>query len=801
MPLQSSSFVGRERELAEVEESLASGRLLTLIGPGGCGKTRLALEVATGLENDFQDGVFWVELAALSDAELIPESAARTLRLKDRRGTGVSPTEELLNHLEYKEALLILDNCEHLIEGCAALADTLLRSCPGLKILATSREALRIPGEWAWLVPSLSLPDPGSEILPEQLMRHEAVRLFVERAAAVAPGFELTEENAAAVTRVCGRLDGIPLAIELAAASAGMLQPSQIASRLDDCFLLLTRGSRVALPRQRTLRATIDWSHELLSVEERTLFRRLSVFAGGFSLDGAEEICSGDSLERAEVLELLSQLVYKSLVLAGRGEAGDDEARYRMLETVVQYAAGKLEGAEEEGSIRDRHANYFLGLAERAEPEISAAEQKWWIDRLDTEMDNLRAAMTWSLKVGEPEASLRLSSALGSFCEVRGYYEEGRTWLEGALSKGGGSSLPRARALTGSGVLTLLQCDYGWAAKRLEEALSLYRQLANQHGIAEVTEILGGLAREQGNYERAETLHEESLALWRELGDEQGVARALDYLGLVAWLTGEYERAAQLCARALSMHRAVGDTGGILSSLINLGSAALYAGNHGRAEAMLEESLSLSREGSYQDGVAWSLNQLGLLAYRRGEYERAEELLTESLDAHRELGDLWRAASVLEALAETASRGRPERAAKLFGGAKTLRERTGTPLPTCERPDHDHAVVTTQAGMDEEAFAKAWGEGELLPLEDVFAYALESQQDTKTTSTALPNELSEREIEVIGLVAEGLTDAGVAERLYLSPRTVGHHLGAIYRKLEVPSRAAAVKRAYDLGLI
>ena len=793
LPIQASSFVGRERELAELKVMLAESRLLTLTGPGGCGKTRLALQAATHLAEDFDDGVGFVELASLSRPEVIAESVARAVDV--RWGAGLSPAEALLDHLAPREMLLLLDNCEHLIEGCAGLADALLRTCPGLTVLATSREALRIPGERAWIVPSLSLPDVGSTQGLEEMMRHEAVRLFVERAAAAAPGFSLTDENAPAVARVCERLDGIPLAIELAAARCRVLTPAQVSSRLDDCFLLLTRGSRVALPRQRTLRATMDWSHELLSGEEQALFRRISTFAGGFTLEAAETVCAEGGLEGDEILELLSRLVDKSLVFVGR--RGDD-ARYRMLETVSQYSSGKLGESGEEGAVRDRHAGFFLWLAEKAEPALAGSEQKEWLDRLDAEMSNLRVAMMWLLETGETEASLRLSSALWEFCHSRGHYEEGRAWLGRAISRDGAPPPLRARALTGAGVLALLQCEYTEASELLEKSLALYRELADKRGSAEVTEILGGLAREQGDYEQAVALHEESLALSRELGDERGIASSLDYLGFVAWLRGDYDRASELCKEALSMHRAEGDTSGILSSLINLGSAALYSEDYGRAEAMLEESLTLSKVGGYREGVGWALNQLGVVAYRRGDLERSERLLRESLAVHKDLGDMWRVASVLEALAETAgTREHFERSARLFGAADVLRETIGAPVPPCERPEYDRVSDSVRARMGDEAFSRTRAQGRGMTLEAAVSRALEPDISPVTTSTVL----STREAEVLSLVAEGLTDQEVAQRLYLSPRTVGQHLRSVYRKLGVTSRTAASRVAIERGLI
>ncbi|MGH3144540.1 MAG: tetratricopeptide repeat protein [Rubrobacter sp.] len=417
-------------------------------------------------------------------------------------------------------------------------------------------------------------------------------------------------------------------------------------------------------------------------------------------------------------------------------------------------------------------------------------------------MSNLRTSMTWLLETGEPEAGLRLASALWEFCHSRGHYEEGRAWLRGAISRDGGPPALRARAFTGAGVLALLQCEYAEASEHLEESLALHRELDDQSGSAEVTEILGGLAREQGDYERAVALHEESLALSRELEDERGIASSLDYLGFVAWLGGEYDRAAELCEEALSMHRAEGDTSRILSSLINLGSAALYSEDYGRAEAMLEESLALSERDGYREGTGWSLNQLGVAAYLRGEHERAEQLLRESLAVHKDLGDKWRMASVFEAMAETAgARKRFGRSARLFGTADAIRETIGAPVPPCERAAYDSAIDFVRARMGAEAFARTRAEGRTMTLEEAFSQAIEPEVEAPGTPAGATNLLSVREVEVLGLVAEGLTDQEVAQRLYLSPRTVGQHLRSVYRKLGVKSRTAATHAAVERGLI
>jgi predicted ATPase/DNA-binding CsgD family transcriptional regulator len=800
LPLQLTSFVGRERELEEIGACLDETRLLTLTGPGGSGKTRLALAATARLSEGFEDGVRWVWLAPISDPALVAEAVADAVGVRET--PGLAPTEAIVERVGDSELLLALDNGEHVVEACAVLADTLLRFCPGLKILSTSREILDVAGETAWAVPPLSLPVPGEESDFESIGRYEAVRLFVERAEVAAPGFALTRENAAAVARVCERLDGIPLAIELAAARVKVLSVGQISERLDDALGLLTGGSRTAPSRHKTLRGALDWSHGLLPEGEKVLFRRMSVLVGEFTLDTAERVCAGEGLEASEVLTLLSRLVDKSLVMVvGR----EEEARYRLLTTVRQYAQEKLNRSREEREVRRRHALYFLGLAEGAEDALKGPGQEEWLDRLEGELGNLRAALAWSLECADAEdaeAGIRLSGALWRLCYLRGHYGQGRAWLEAALSCEAPSARePRARALTGAGVLALLQCEYGRAEEHLEEGMALYRELGDVHGEAAALQVLGSVARERGLYDKAEAYHGESLRLWRGLGDEYEAARSLNYLGFVAWLQEDHDRAAELCGQTLADFRRFGDAEGISWALISLGSATLYTGDPARAEPLLEESLATSRRAGYREGVAWSLNQLGVAAHRRGDQEKAEELLRESLKVHRELGDKWRIASVLEGLASTArARGLPERSAQLFGAADLLRATLLAPTPPVERADRDAGLSAARAALGEERFEKALAAGRAIPPEEAIALAA-TETASPRQATSMPHDLTAREVEVLKLVAEGLTDAQVAEKLYLSPRTIGHHLRSIYRKLRVPSRAAAATAALERGLI
>lgn len=579
-----------------------------------------------------------------------------------------------------------------------------------------------------------------------------------------------------------------------------MLSPAQISARLDDRFLLLTGGGRVVMPRQRTLRATMDWGHGLLSAKEKALFGRLSVFAGGFSLEAAEAVGAGGGVEEEEVLGLLCRLVDKSLVLV---VPHGDETRYRMLETVMCYASERLAESGEEPAVKERHAGFFLGMAEEAEPGLLGGQQSTWLGRLSADHGNLRAALGCYADRQDRAAALRMAGALWWFWFLRGLYDEGRGWLEASLAAGGDAPAPqRAKALVASGDLAFLRSEYAPARERIEEGLALYRTLDDGGGVARAVQLLGSIAREQGRYAQAEAFHAESLALCREQDDDWGVAQSLDYLGFVAWLRGDLVRASDLCARAHDAFRELGDAEGVAWSLMSLGFVALYGGEHARAGALFEEALAISRGAGYRETVAWSLNGLGVLARREGQPGRAAELLGESLTLHRDLGDRWRTASVLEELGGvSASTGDPERAAVLLGAAGALRRALSDPVPPCERPDREHDAALARAGLDEAAFARARTRGEAMALEHAYEYALEKERHPATEAPDPTAGLSAREVEVLGLVAEGLTDHQVADTLYLSPRTVGQHLRNVYRKLDVNSRTAATRAAIGRGLI
>jgi predicted ATPase/DNA-binding SARP family transcriptional activator len=525
LPAPRSSFVGRESELRNLKRDLAMTRLLTLTGAGGCGKTRLALEVAREFIGAYPEGVWLVELAPLSEEALVAQALASVLGVPEQPDRSL--TEALVDFMRAKRALLVMDNCEHLVDAVARLADTLLNSCSHLRVLATSRESLNVEGELAWLVPSLSVPSLGrSATRVEELAGYESVRLFVERARHRNPEFCLTPENANAVGRICERLEGIPLAIELAAARVGM-SLEQIASRLDDSLRLLTWGSRTASPRRRTLRGTLDWSYALLGELERRLFGRLSVFAGGWTLEAAEAVGAGD-IQQGDVVDLLSRLVDKSLVVAEAQEV----VRYRMLEPIRQYARERFEESEEVEAVKRRHAEFYLVLAEEAEPGVEGPQQAAWLERLEAEHDNLRTALSWSLERGEEaELGLRVGEALGQFWYLRGYFGEGRRWLEEALAKASpASTAARANALRRLSFLAFMQGDLDRAQEAGEEGLNLERvkqfwDIAGRRSIAAgLLHMLGLVMSARGDPERAIHLYEESLVFSRKVGDERGIA-------------------------------------------------------------------------------------------------------------------------------------------------------------------------------------------------------------------------------------------------------------------------------------
>ena len=650
---------------------MLTSRLLTLTGSGGAA-TRLALEVASHLVNEFADGVWLVELAPLSDPTLVPQAIAQALGVVERPGRPL--IDRLVEYLESRELLLILDNCEHLVAACAELVEMLLsRCCLDLRILATSREPIGIPGEVAWRMPSLSLPplqSPASD--PQSLGQYEAVRLFVERAQAAAPGFVLMERNAAAITQICRRLDGMPLAIELAAASVRVLTVAQIAERLDDRFNLLSTSIRTAPVRQQTLRATIDWSYALLSEAERAVLRRLSVFAGGCALEAAEAVCADTRVSSGSILDLLSRLVDKSLVVT---QAQVDGTRYHLLDTIRQYAGERLREADEEESTRDQHFAYYLRLAEQAEPELRRANQIAWLARLETEHDNFREALGWQLGSADPgeEASLqalRLAGALGSFWRIRSHLSEGRIWLERALTlyPSGVHTSARARTLFCAGRLAWLQDDSATARRYLEQSQDIWHALASEGkpGLAHAIWFMGMLSYSASDAAAARSYYERSLALFRELDAPLGIADALLGLGMLAVSLGDMA-ARDLCEQSLVIFRKFGDAWSMARAEQVLAHVSVLQGDYSAARLLYEESLAVDRELGFKPGMAATLAELGYVSYRLSNLERAIACYTEAVSLSQNVGLLNEGANAQFGLAQMAlSEGDPQAAKALF---------------------------------------------------------------------------------------------------------------------------------------
>lgn len=674
LPLQLTSFVGREKEILQVKRLLLGDRFVTLTGPGGTGKTRLALHIAAELLELFPDGVWLAEFASLSDPILVPQTVAAVLGIRESSGRPIMAL--LTDFLRSKELLLILDNCEHLLPACAQLVSTLLQACPHLCIIATSREALNIPGELSFRVPSLSIPD--TQHLPPLpvLTQYEAMQLFIERAEIIQPGFALTDTNAPAIAQICRRLDGIPLAIELAVARVKVMPVEQVTARLDNRFRLLTGGSRTALPRHQTLQALIDWSYDLLSEAERTLLRRLSIFAGGWTLEAAEAICAGEGLKHDEVLDILIQLVNKSLVISDH--ESDAEARYRLLETIRQYARERLLEAGGGEEVRDRHLDYYLKFAERSEPELRGPNQVVWLDRLEKEVDNVRAALEWSLDVNV-EAGLRMASALLWFWHIRAGKSEGIDWLERALSadvqEPYGPALPptrvliRGKALNAAGSLMIMHGNAERACGLSEESLKLHQELgpSGRQGTAYALWNLAQGASYREDLEQAEGLAQKSLTLFREVGDKFGIAQCLDHLGSYALIRGDYAESKKIWEDDSALRREIGDRDGIAWTLSCLANLAFWQGDYDQADTLYIESRNVFHEIGNRWGVSMALSGMGSVMLAQGEFERAAKLYEEALVYGREMGDQNTIAGRRYDLARVAwSRGEYEQAARIY---------------------------------------------------------------------------------------------------------------------------------------
>jgi len=790
LPAEVSSFVGREAAIAEVADLLAAHRLVTLNGAPGVGKTRLGLRVAAELRDRFPDGVWLVELAALAEPDLVASMVASILNLREDGGR--PPVEILQDHLRARQALLVLDNCEHLLDACATLVDTLLRGCPDLRVLATSREPLGSPGEVLRPVEPLTLPDdlsaalvgpvdvrgsreasPDAHASIDALLASEAGRLFVERARAVRPRLVLTSDAARAVARICQQLDGIPLAIELAAARAAALSPNEIAARLDDQFALLTRNGRAAVPRQRTLRESVDWSHALLSDAERVLLRRLSVFRGGWTLEAGQQtsrpagefeavsLNSSADNSSAGLLDLLASLVQKSLVVA---EDYAGETRYRFLETIRQYAAEQLRVAGEEEALARCHRDWCVALAEEASINLRGPEQGVWRARLEVEHDNLRAALGWTIDHDEAEPGLRICIALWIFWFERGYAGEGYAWVSRVLALRSASERTalRAAGLFVAAKLATEGPDLAMALAHCEESLSIAREVGDPRTIHRTLTQLGHIESGRGRWMAARRYYEEALPLRRELSEPVTVAISLRCLGDVARALHEYET----------------------------------------ARALYEEGLDLTRQQGHPGETTACQDGLGRLALEQGHYDEAAAWFAEALPVAHRIYHPRRIAYLLEGLAVLAVRQQPERALRLAGAAAALREATGNRLPPSEQATLKRDLAVARRLLSDDVMASAWAAGMTLTTDQAVALALAPKPAVPSTSSSdSAGRLTAREREVAALVAQGLTNRQIADALVVSQRTAESHVANSLSKLGLATRAQLAAWAIGHGLM
>jgi predicted ATPase/class 3 adenylate cyclase/DNA-binding CsgD family transcriptional regulator len=901
LPVQLSSFVGRETELAELRKALAGSRVVTLTGAGGCGKTRLAVQSAADMLEEHGDGAWWVELASVSTPEHVPNAVARALGLREEEGRPL--IETLAEQLAEAGALLVLDNCEQVLDASARLIETLVRAAPRLRVLATSREPLGIPGEVTWRVPSLD--------------EESAVRLFIERAAQVRPGFSPDATETEVVRQICLRLDGIALAIELAAARVRMMHPSRIAAALDDRFRILTGGGRTVMPRQQTLETSVAWSYDLLDDDERAVLRRLSVFAGGFGLEAAEAVCGDERVDRYAVLDVLSRLVDKSLVQVD--ESDGTYERYRLLETIRLYARQRLVESNESDATRDRHLTYYLDLAEQGEPELARGRGPAWLIRLECEHDNLRVALEWADATAAYEPSLRLATALTLFWELRGHLGEGGRWFARVLARDEGPSATRARALWGAAHVALYGDDFATALERGPEALEMAQAVGDDWATGRALNTLGYLQL-QSEPEPARTGLQQSVAIGRKTGDDWAVADGLkmltvawafqdDYDGIgpaleelltvasaldnkffIAWYhccvgwvgvhRGDLAAARRALETSVELCHEVGEpaTGGIAIALLGEIDARTgqYDAAEGRLGAFLQRAAAtggamgapfalitlaslaagrgdLETARAYLDPLLEQVRTLGLPAYvamvqavagavllSSGEVEAAEAALLEGKASAEAIGNPWMLSNVIhqlgrvaecrgdaheaedlhhEALALRASRGlhagvveslealaslaaanesRAE-ATRLLAAAAAERAREGSTHWPLEEAARMEELATLRAALGDTAFEGAWAEGWALALSDAVAYATRARGERKRPSSGWAG-LTPTEREVVKLLAQGLTNPQIGERLFIGRGTVKTHVAHVFTKVGVSTRAELAAEATRRGV-
>jgi predicted ATPase/DNA-binding CsgD family transcriptional regulator len=852
LPAQLTPLIGRKHEIQAVCTMLRRPevRLVTLTGTGGVGKTHLGLQIATDLLDDFADGVCFVPLASISDSGLVVPTIARVLGLKETGERSLS--DLLLASLQDKHLLLLLDNFEQVLAAAPRLSD-LLAECPHLKILVTSRAVLHVRGEHEFPVPPLALPDLTDLPESETLSQYAAVALFSQRAQAAKLDFQVAAADLRAIAEICVRLDGLPLAIELAAARIKLLPVHALLTRLEHRLQVLTSGARDGPARQQTLRNTIAWSYDLLNADEQRLFRRLSVFVGGCTLEAIEAICSTFCKGAFQALDGVASLIDKSLLQ----QTEQEEPRLVMLETVREFGLEALTASGELERTRRAHAVYYLALAEDAELELPGPQQAVWLERLEREHDNLRAALQWSLEQagdaearedeGSMEMALRLGGALREFWRVHGHISEGRTFLERALAaREGSEAIVQAKALIAAATLAYVQSDYDRVESLYQPLLTLCRELGDQPGIALSLYYLGNVAWTKGNTTEAHALLEEALAIFRELDFKLSIAYSLFSLALLESSQGEYDRARTLYEESLAIHRELGNKGGIAHTLSQLAQVLLVSqSDQARVSSLLEECLSLSREVGFKEGIAAYYCVSGQLALSQGDLVTAHSLAEKSVALYREMGHRHETAKSLSLLGkviaiegdyaaaqalyeqslaiagESSEKGvaavylvelgevvAAQRqfawATQLWGASEAIRDAIDIPIPLVERADYERSVAAARVHLGERAFAAAWAQGRTKTPEQALADQGQVTVPAPTTHVAPPPSypagLTAREVEVLRLVARGLTNAQVAQELVLSEKTVATHLTHIFNKTTSENRASATVFALHHGL-